>query len=326
MTKTYTVPAEWSRHSATQLHWPSNNEKWTIESLEKVEEIYCNIIEEFHFYEPVHLFVDNLEIRNRVMQKLSTKAVDLDRVIIHQEKVNDIWARDSGPFFVKSKEGFLVFGIANSNVPHYVAQKFGLSMINPEMELEGGKIDSNGVGCLLTTKSTFPDLVKNHKQDQLKKHTGADQIIWLKSGLLGGETKQYVDNVARWINRTTVLALVTSDKSDENYELLQQNLEILREVTLSDGTPLRIETLPLTKFKLNETENDSTNYILASYCNFYIANGVVLVPLYRKENDEKALELFKKYFPGRKIIGIDCRGLLRRRGSIHAITQPWYGL
>src|SRR5690554_6230007 len=142
------MPAEWERHSATQLHWPSNPETWPDERLERVEEVYCNIIEELHFFEPIHLFVENLEVRDRVMQKLANRAIDLDRIIIHQQKINDIWARDCGPIFVKSGDEFLITNWGynawgekyppwedDNRLPEYVANKFGIKSVATGMIL-----------------------------------------------------------------------------------------------------------------------------------------------------------------------------------------------
>jgi agmatine deiminase len=343
--KSFKMPAEWSRHAATQLHWPSNRETWPGERLERVEEVYCRIIEELHFFEPIHLFVESLEIRNRVMQKLSLKAVDLDRVIIHQQKVNDVWARDCGPIFVKTEEGFAITDWGynawgekyppwenDNELPKYIADTFNIKRIEPDMILEGGSIDVNGEGFLLTTESVLlnenrnPDLNKEEIELKLKQYLGVDQVIWLKRGLAGDDTDGHIDDITRFLNKNTVVTMVCEDKDDVNYEALQENLEILKSVKLNDGSALQIETLPLPKTKIEGTTVDGSEYVPASYANFYIANGVVLVPKYDKRYDEQALNLFRKYFPSRKVIGIDCADLVWGQGSIHCITQQWYGI
>ena len=341
----FKMPAEWSRHAATQLHWPSNKETWPEERLERVEEVYCKIIEELHFFEPIHLFVESLEIRNRVMQKLSLKAVDLDRIIIHQQKINDIWARDCGPIFVKKEDEFVITDWGynawgekyppweNDNaLPEYIADTFNINRVEPKMILEGGSIDVNGEGVLLTTESVLlnknrnPDLNKEQIEKRLKKYLGVNQTIWLKGGLAGDDTDGHIDDITRFLNTDTVVTMICEDKEDVNYAALQENLKILESVTLMDGRPLNIETLPLPQTKIEGTTVDGSEYVPASYANFYIANGVVLVPTYDKRYDDQALDLFREYFPTRKVIGIDCADLVWGQGSIHCITQQWYGI
>ncbi len=344
-TSDFLMPPEWTRHSATQLHWPSNRETWPGERLEKVEEVYCRLIEELHFYEPIHLFVENLEVRNRVMRKLSLRAVDLDRVIIHQHKINDVWARDCGPIFVKSDEEYLITDWEynawgekyppwedDNALPKYVADKFGVKSIKTDMVLEGGAIDVNGAGSLLTTEAVLlnpnrnPDLSKSEIEQKLERYLGAHHIIWLKNGLAGDDTDGHVDDIARFLNEDTVLAMVCEHKQDVNYHALQENLGILKSVKLPNGNPLNIETLFLPQTKIEETTVDGSEHVPASYANFYIANGAVFVPLYEQKYDEPALQLFRKYFPGRKIIGIPATDLVWGQGSIHCITQQWYGV
>ncbi len=339
------MPPEWSRHAATQLHWPSNRKTWPGERLLRVEEVYCQIIEELHFFEPIHLFVESLEVRNRVMQKLSLRAVDLDQLIIHQQKINDVWARDCGPVFVKDGNEYVItdWGYnawgekyppwdADNVLPAYIAKKFGIRRVEPGMILEGGSIDVNGAGALLTTESVLlntnrnPDLSKLEIEERLKKYLGIEQIIWLKRGLAGDDTDGHVDDITRWLNEDTVLTMICKDPKDVNYEALQENLEILRSVELKNGKKLNIETLPLPKTKIEGTTVDGSEYVPASYANFYIANGVVLVPLYDKQYDNQALDLFNGYFPGRKVIGIPCADLVWGQGSIHCITQQLYGI
>lgn len=339
------MPPEWSKHAATQLNWPSNRKTWPGQRLQRVEEVYCQIIEELHFFEPIHLFVESLEVRNRVMQKLSLRAVDLDQITIHQQKINDIWARDCGPIFVKDAGEYVIMDWdynawgekyppwdSDNALPAFIAEKFGIRRVEPGMVLEGGSIDVNGAGALLTTESVLlnanrnPELSRSQIEEQLKKYLGVEQIIWLKRGLAGDDTDGHIDDITRWLNEDTVLTVVCKDEEDVNYQALQENLEILRSVKLKNGKKLNIETLPLPKTKIEGATVDGSEYVPASYANFYIANGVVLVPLYDKQYDNQALDLFKSYFPGRKVIGIPCTDLVWGQGSIHCITQQLYGI
>lgn len=339
------MPAEWHRHSGTQLHWPSNQKTWSVEMLERIEGVYCKIIEELHFFEPVHLFVENLDVRDRVMQKLSLKPVELDRIVIHQQKINGIWARDCGPVFVQDGDEYMITDWRynawgekytpweNDNaLPSFIANKFNLKRVETEMNLEGGSIDGNGAGTLLTTESVLlnrnrnPELTQSEIEGKLKEYLGIDQIIWLKQGLSGDGKDGHIENITRWLNEETVVTTVCEDPDDINYKLLEKNLEILRSVKLKNGKSLRIETVPLQKIKNEGIISDGSEDVSASYTTFYIANGVVLVPLYDKQYDAKALQLFKTYFPGRKVIGVRSQDLVLGQASIHAITQSWYGI
>ncbi|MFD2533121.1 agmatine deiminase family protein [Gracilimonas halophila] len=341
----FRMPAEWHRHAATQLHWPSNKEIWSGERLDRVEEVYCRIIEELHFFEPIHLFVENLEVRNRVMQKLSLKPVELDRIVIHQQKINSVWARDCSAVFVQKGNDYVItdwdfngYGGKSSVwgndsiLPSFIANKFGINRVQPGMTLEGGAIDVNGAGALLATESVLlnknrnPKLSKAQIESKLKEYLGVKQIIRLKRGLEGDGKDGHVDQVTRWLNEDTVVTSVCESKDDINYEDLEKNKEILRSVKLKNGKNINIETLPLPKVCNEKTASNGMESVPVSYTSFYIANGVVLVPLYDKKYDEQALELFRTYFPGRKIIGIPSQDLAIGKASIHGITQQWYGI
>jgi agmatine deiminase len=340
--KKFSAIPQWHRHSATQLYWPSNRKIWPGKQLDQVEDIYCKIIEELHFFEPIHLFVASLEVRNRVMQKLAGRAVDLDRVLIHQQKIKDVWARRFAPLFVMEKDEYVIldWDYRNKDTVHaeveidptlakYISDKFGIKRVVPGITLEKGYFDANGAGILLATESIlhnsnqYAQISKNGLEKTLIEYLGADQVIWLKSKL---ETDyEHVDGLTRWLNVDTVMTMISGDPEDVNYDILQENLEILRSVTLKGGRKLNIETLPISKIKTNDSTDTGLDYVTTNYTHFYVANGTVLVPLYNKSYDKVALDLFRKYFPGRKIIGIEGASLVLGEDSIYRITQPWYG-
>ncbi|MFA5669468.1 MAG: agmatine deiminase family protein [Balneolaceae bacterium] len=340
------MPAEWEKHSATQLNWPSNRETWPGERLERVEKVYVQIIKALHSHEPIHLFVADTKIEERVTQLLKDAEIDLSQVIIHNQPINDVWARDCGPIFVKNAQNEFVLldwdynawgekyppFDADNYLPTYVADTFRITRIKPGMVLEGGAIEVNGAGVLLTTESVLlnknrnPQLTKSEIEDRLKKYLGLKQIIWLKDGLEGDDTDGHIDDITRFLNKDTVLTMVCEDENDVNYKALKENLEILESVRLSDGSPLKIEKLHLPQTKIEGTTVDGSEYVPASYANFYIANGVVLLPLYDERYDQQAIDLLSKYFPDRKVVGIPCADLVWGQGSIHCITQQWYGI
>lgn len=337
--------AEWEKHSATLLHWPSNKETWPDERLAKVEEVYLAIIRSLSKYEKILLFIESEEIRKRVEQLLVNTKVDLSNIVLHVYPINDIWARDCGPIFVKRDKEFIITDWeynawgekyppwdSDNNIPKYIADHYGIERIPTRMILEGGSIDVNGVGDLLTTESVLLNPNRNSEMNKieieqnLRTYLGVENILWLKSGLVGDDTDGHIDDLTRFLNEDTVLTMICEDMNDVNYFVLQENLEILKSVKLNNGNPLNIETLPLPRTKIEDITVDGSEYVPASYANFYVANGCVLVPLYEKRYDEEALELFKKYFPNREIIGIECSDLVWGQGSIHCITQQLYGI
>ena len=337
------MPAEWEEHSATLLHWPSNKETWPGERLTKVEDVYLTIIAKLSRYEKILLFVGSKEIRKRVEKLLVNNETDFSNILLQVYPINDIWARDCGPIFVQRDKEFVITDWeynawgekyppwdSDNNIPKYIANHFNIERISTQMILEGGSIDVNGVGDLLTTESVLLNPNRNSKMNKgeieqnLRTYLGVENIIWLKSGLAGDDTDGHIDDLTRFLNEDTVLTIVCEDMNDVNYFVLQENLEILKSVKLNNGNPLNIETLPLPRTKIEDITVDGSEYVPASYSNFYIANGCVLVPLYEKRYDEEALELFKKYFPKREIIGIECSDLVWGQGSIHCITQQLY--
>lgn len=345
----YRMPAEWERHSGTQLHWPSNRQTWPGERLYRVEEVYLTIIEVLVKYEPIHLLVADRPTFNHVLKLFKDREINLQSVTFHLQPINDVWARDCGPIFIhRIKDGYPEFAITDweynawggkyppydddNRLPGYFASKYGIKRFEPGMVLEGGSIDTNGNGVLLTTESVLlnpnrnPDLSKKVIERRLKAYLGMDRIIWLKNGLAGDDTDGHIDDLARFLDANTILAMVSENPHDVNCETLKTNLEILRRATDQKGNPFTVETLPLPGTKIEGTTVDGSEYVPASYANFYIANGVVLVPTYDERYDQLALDLLKKYFPDREVIGIPCSDLVWGQGSIHCITQQLYGI
>lgn len=282
------------------------------------------------------------------MKLLQKEDIDLDRITFHLQAVNDVWARDCGPIFIRREyEGREEFALTDweynawggkyppfdddNRLPKYLASRYGIKRFEPGMVLEGGSIEVNGEGVLLTTESVLlnpnrnPAMTKDEIEQKLKGYLGVEKIIWLKDGLAGDDTDGHIDDLSRFLNPTTILTMV-AEEGDVNFEALQQNLEILKEATDREGNSFTIETLPLPETRIEGTTVDGSEYVPASYANFYIANRVVLVPVYDERYDGRALDLFKKYFPGREVVGIPCADLVWGQGSIHCITQQLYGI
>lgn len=343
----YRMPAEWEPHSATQLHWPSNRETWPGYRLERVESVYLDIIRILHQYEPVVLLIDKGVDKKKVEEKLLQKKVNLSRVFIFRVPLNDVWARDCGPVFIRKNtqphyaltdweynawgEKYPPFDDDNK-LPFWFSTQFGIKRFVPKMVLEGGSVETNGEGLLLTTESVLlnsnrnPGMTRQEIETRLKEYLGIQKIIWLKKGLAGDDTDGHIDDLSRFLDPGTVLTMLAEDPGDVNYEALRENYEILKQAVNTEGKPLKIETLPMPETAIPGTTVDGSEYVPASYANFYIANGVVLVPLYDKKSDQQALNLFKKYFPKHDIAGVECADLVWGQGGIHCITQQLYGL
>jgi len=334
------LPAEWEKHSATQLHWPSNTETWPSNRLERVEKVYLEILSKLLRFEVVHLFIHPFAHQrfNMLWANFKSEISNLKFApIIHAFPINDVWARDCGPIFIEENGDFKITDwIYNAwgekyppwdddnRIPTFVSDLLNVDIISPEMVLEGGAIEGNGKGTLITTESVMlnpnrnPHLSKTDIEAILTKYLGINHFIWLKGGLVGDDTDGHVDDLTRFLNEDTVLTMITDDKTDPNFEMLKANFQILKD------SGLNIETLPMPKCKIEGTTVDGSEYVPASYANYYVANGCVLVPLYDKRYDDQALDLFRTYFPNREVIGINCSDLVWGQGSLHCITQQWF--
>jgi len=344
----YRMPAEWHNHAATQLHWPTNRDTWPGERLERVEVVYLNIIKVLHQYEPIILLVNEEHSAEDVRRKLEANSIDMSKVHIHSLPINDVWARDCGPIFVQHLDFPDRYAITDweynawgekyppfqddNRLPGWFAEKFKLTKFETGMVLEGGSIETNGSGVLLTTESVLlnknrnPDLSKEEIEEYVKYYLGMDKMIWLKNGLAGDDTDGHIDDLSRFLNQNTILTMISEDPTDINYAVLKENYEILKKSTDQNGNPFNIIPLILPQTKIEGTTVDGSEYVPASYANFYIANGVVLLPLYDERYDEDALNLLAEYFPDRDIVGIECADLVWGQGSIHCITQQLYAI
>jgi len=345
----YSMPPEWQSHSATLMHWPSNRETWPGERLKRAEDVYLNIIDVLHRFEPVLLFAENPDIAKRAERKLKEREMNFSTINIREVPLNDVWARDCGPVFIQKQSNEVTdYAITDwdynawggkyplfdddNRVPQKIADEFGIGRFEPGMVLEGGSIDVNGDGVLMTTESVLlnpnrnPDLNKKEIESKLRNYLGVEKIIWLKNGLKGDDTDGHIDDLCRFTGPDRIVASLPESQEDINYAVLKQNLEILERSSDHQGNPFQIVILPLPGTKIEGTTVDGSEYVPASYANFYIANGLVLLPLYDERYDDRVTELIQSEFPDREIRGIDCHDLVWGQGSIHCITQQLYGI
>lgn len=347
----YRMPAEWHPHSGTLLSWPVNRETWPDERLDRVERVYLNILKALTPHEHVHLLVNDANLHARVVALFHDNAINLDAITFHVVTCNDVWARDFGPIFVRNAAasgtphefaitnwGYNAWGgkyppfDSDNAVPSYLAGKYNLHRFDPDMILEGGSIETNGKGVMLVTESVLlnpnrnPHLSKDEIESRLKTWLGQEKVIWLNRGLEGDDTDGHIDDLSRFLNENTIMTMITDDPEDVNYDALQENYTLLKSATDQHGNPFNIVTLPMPLTHIEGTTVDGSEHVPASYANFYIANGVVLLPLYDPRYDDQALALFREYFTDREVVGIDCRDLVWGQGSIHCITQQLYGM
>lgn len=327
------MPAEWEPHEATWLSWPKDPETFPAQVLPKVEKIYIEMISALCQKEKVHLLVDDDKTEHKVQKMLDEVSAN---AFIHKIKTVDVWMRDYGPIFVKedrkikmTKWIFNAWGGKyeelmedNSVVDSMSAITGPMEIIRPGIILEGGSIDVNGKGTLLTTEQCLLNQNRNHTlnkqqiEDHLKQHLGITNIVWLKEGIAGDDTDGHVDDIARFVDTRTILCAVEENKSDENYEILHNNFESLKLARNQDNEPFDIKELPMPGLV-----NSPYGRLPASYANFYIGNGAVLLPVFKHKNDEKAIRLLEESFPGRRIVPIYCEPLVWGLGAIHCVTQ-----
>jgi agmatine deiminase len=333
------MPAEWEEHEATWLAWP--HDRQTFAQLEAVEEAYVQIIEALHRHERVELLVTDGYMRERVSKLLSRRGINLNKVRMHEYDYADVWIRDYGPTFItdsaKSEIAmvnwlFNAWGekydelLKDGRIPDNIQKELGLRQFEPRIVLEGGSIDSNGAGTILTTEQCLlnpnrnPGLTREEVERYLGQYLGAEKVVWLDGGLIGDDTDGHIDNLARFVGPATVVCAVETDPEDEQYAALAGNLDRLRSATDQSGTPLEVVPMPVPD-PVVCTSNGELRRLPASYLNFYIGNGVVLVPAFGTAKDKQALDILAQVFPGREVIGVDCTALLEGFGAIHCITQ-----
>jgi agmatine deiminase len=343
----YRMPAEWLPHSGTLMIWPHNRRTWPGRRLDAVEAVYKNIIKTLLKYEPVLLLAANPEIEKRASTVIGNLKEFPNELRILQNPVNDLWARDSGPIFIKNEQKKIV-RLTNwefnswggkyppwsddNRIPECISNTFEIGRYSPGKILEGGSIETNGDGLFLTTESVLlnsnrnPELSREEIEKMLKHYLGAEKIIWLKQGLKGDDTDGHIDDLARFVNKNTIVTALTEDHSNPNHDALYENLNILLNSTDLSGNPLNVITMPLPDTKIFDSTVDGSDHVPSSYANFYLANGAVLLPLYNSVTDQQALDIFSTLFPDRKIEGISCNDLVWGQGSIHCITQQLYGM
>ncbi len=336
------TPAEWERHHATWLTWPRREGISFPEKYEAVPAVYAALIRELVRGEQVSVNVWDAGMESWVRGLLDRHGVPLANVAFHAFPAYEPWCRDHGPIFLVRdtpgpagrRERAVVDWDYNAwggkyppcdlddAVPRHVARLRALPLFTPGMVLEGGAIDVNGRGSLLTTESCLlnpnrnPNLTRTEIEQRLRDYLGVTQILWLGEGIAGDDTDGHVDDLTRFVDPTSVVTVVEQDPADDNFAPLQDNLRRLQLMKTEAGTPLRVIILPMPR----RVEHNGQR-LPASYANFYIANERVVVPTYRDPHDGSALEILRGVFPDRRVVGLDSTDLVWGLGSFHCITQ-----
>ncbi|MBL7864065.1 MAG: agmatine deiminase family protein [Cyclobacteriaceae bacterium] len=332
----FRFPAEFEKHDATWLSWPHKEASWPgkIQSIYPAYSAFVGLLAQS---ERVNINVADEAMKQFALRQLEKAAVDLSQVHFHFNPTNDAWCRDHGPAFLindKEKKKVIVDWDYNAwggkypphdlddVIPTRIGKSMGLPVFHPNIIMEGGSVDFNGAGTILTTtacllnKNRNPHLSKDQIEKYLLDFYGAKQVLWLGEGIVGDDTDGHIDDITRFINEDTVVTVVEPDPRDENHKLLDENLQQLRTMRLPDGRPLKIVELPMPGEVIHEGQR-----LPASYGNFYICNKFVIVPTFRDKRDQVAIDILQKHMPDRKVVGIDSVDIIWGLGSFHCLSQ-----
>jgi agmatine deiminase len=337
----YRMPAEWRPHTATWLSWPKDPETWP-ERVPQVEEIFLQMMAALSPHEAVNLLVDDAATEASVRARCVFPGAE--NISCLQIPTVDSWIRDYGPNFLVSQKLqpplayndwiFNAWGNKyealkrDDSIPARLESLLKVPRFEPGIVIEGGSIEVNGSGCVLTTEQCLlnpnrnPHLSKKEIEQHLKDYLGVEKVLWLGEGIVGDDTDGHIDDIARFVAPNVIVCALEEDPDDANHDLLQDNLKRLKSMTDDAGRPFEIVTLPMPGVVGGiSTDGRNLDRLPASYANFYIANGVVLAPVFGHVNDARALETLGRLFPGRRVVGINCEPLVWGMGTIHCVTQ-----
>jgi agmatine deiminase len=336
----FAMPAEWHPHAATWMAWPHDDEQW-VGMLEPVRREFASVVEAIAEREAVDLLVADEESETDARRRLSRGAIRFHRVP-HQ----DLWLRDSGPtFLVRAPEtrveeprastvalvdwefngwGEKYPADLDNQIPSHVARILGgVPLHKPGVIMEGGSIDVDGRGTVLTTRQCLSSPARNPGMSEaaieacLQANLGVTQVLWLDEGLEGDHTDGHIDTISRFADEHTIVTATCEDRDDVNHAVLAANLDRLRSARAADGTPYRVVELPIPA----QSARFEGERLPLTYANFYIVNGAVLVPVYGDRNDARAVDILGPLFPGRDVVPLMARALITGGGAFHCVTQ-----
>lgn len=335
-------PAEFAEQRALWLSWPHKEASWPGK-LHTIYKPYCEFILQVSRHQKVCINVVDTAMQQFALTEIEKFAsyvpgARLNEISFYLHPTNDAWCRDHGPAFLVNKQtgekaivdwGYNAWGDKyppydlDDVIPTRIGEALGLKVFHPGIVMEGGSVEFNGRGTLMTTtacllnKNRNPHLSQKQIEEYLNEYYGVEHILWLGDGIVGDDTDGHIDDITRFVNEDTVVTVVEHDKNDENYELLQENLKSLHTMRLEDGKQLNVIELPMPKAVIYEDQR-----LPASYANFYIANKSIIVPTFQDNvNDTKALDIIQSCFKDREVIGIDSTDLIWGLGSFHCLSQ-----
>ncbi len=333
----YRFPAEWEKHTATWLSWPHKEESWPGK-MNSVYPVYARFIKHLTEGEQVCINVMDEKMKTFATKQLVAKGVDISKVSFFLHPTNDAWCRDHGPAFLVNPSAAHKKIIVDWNynawgdkyppynlddvIPTLIGKAYGIPVYNPGIVMEGGSVEFNGKGTVITTTSCLlnknrnPELSQKNIENYLVNYYGVENILWLGDGIVGDDTDGHIDDITRFVNKNTAVTVIEHNKSDDNYEPLKKNAETLLKMRLENGKQLNLMELPMPSPVIYEGQR-----LPASYANFYIANAAVIVPTFKDKNDDKALNIVQECFPDRKVIGLDSTDIIWGLGSFHCLSQ-----
>lgn len=333
----YYFPAEFAPHVATWLSWPHKEESWPGK-IHSIYPSYCQFVKELSKGERVCINVNNEAMKAFAIQQLQMAGVDSSKIEFYFHPTNDAWCRDHGPAFLinpKAEQKKVIVDWdynawggkypphdLDDIVPTLIAKQFNLPVYYPGIIMEGGSVEFNGKGTVITSTACLlnpnrnPHLNQQQIEEYLQNYYGVEQVLWVDEGIVGDDTDGHIDDTVRFVNEDTVIAVVEEDTKDENYSLLQHNLKQLNQMRLLNGKQLNIVELPMPEAVYFQDQR-----LPCAYANFYIANQSVIVPTFRSNKDDKALQIIQHCFPNRKVAGIDSTDIIWGLGSFHCLSQ-----
>lgn len=332
----YTFPAEWEPHRATWLSWPHNPDTWPGK-IEAIYPSYCEFVRLLAEQEEVHLNVSGEDMEAQARRRLEAAGVVMDQVFFHHFPTNDAWCRDHGPAFVTNPRTGHPLALVDwqyngwgrkypsqldNRIPEQVAEFRDIPSFKCRIVMEGGAIDVNGAGALITTRACLlhpnrnPELNQRQIEAFLQTYYGQEHVIWLQDGIVGDDTDGHVDDLTRFVDHRTVVTMIEHRRTDANYEVLQENRRLLRHAFLPHGYTLDVIEIPMPDPVVYEGQR-----LPASYANFYVANKLVIVPTYGCAQDQEALGILADCFPERRVVGLDSTDLIWGLGSFHCLSQ-----
>ncbi len=337
----YKLPAEFDKHEATWIGWPHNRSDWPGK-FAAIPFVYAEIVKHISRGEKVRIIVESKDHRKKAEKLLKDSDVKFNNIEFFIKKTNRGWLRDSGPFFVKNRNELAAIDFEfnawakyddyklDDTIPQFISNKLNIKKVKAQQNeksvvLEGGAVDVNGRGTLITTEECLlddkvqtrnPGFTKQDYFELFKKYLGITNVIWLGKGIAGDDTHGHVDDLCRIVNDDTVVLVQEEKSNDDNYYILKENKERLQNLTLPNGKMLNVIPLPMTSPLVFKGQR-----LPASYANFYISNYAVLVPTFNDPNDRIALGILSELFPDRKVIGIHSVDLVWGLGTIHCLTK-----